>query len=115
MGDVMCVVDRLYKKKAFLHWYFDEGMDEDNFEEASMKIEDLISEYQERTEVQFDLDAMDGGYDPPEEDEDDILAKYLNDSEDGGGGGGPDEEFDPDEFQPPGGDNEASVSLEPWD
>lgn len=102
-------VSRLYKKKAFLHWYFDEGMDEDNFDEASMKIEDLIHEYQDRTDVQFEVDG--GGFEPPDEDEDDIMAKYLHDSEDGGGA----EEFDPDEFQPPGGDEEGSVSLEPWD
>ena len=113
-GSFLCVF-RLYKKKAFLHWYYDEGMDEDNFEEAAMKIADLIHEYQDRTDVQLDFDDMDGGYEPPEEDEDDIMAKYLNDSDGGGGGADDDGDFDPDEFQPPGGGDEASLSIEPWD
>merc|ERR1712154_443155 len=95
---------KLYKKKAFLHWYYDEGMDEDNFEEASVKIDDLITEYQERGEVVVDLENPDGLdldiQDDEEYDEDDILAKYTqkndiddnNDFEYDGGDGG---------FQPP--------------
>eukprot|EP00484_Ammonia_sp_Unknown_P031073 CAMPEP_0197029492 /NCGR_PEP_ID=MMETSP1384-20130603/8929_1 /TAXON_ID=29189 /ORGANISM="Ammonia sp." /LENGTH=543 /DNA_ID=CAMNT_0042458669 /DNA_START=33 /DNA_END=1664 /DNA_ORIENTATION=- len=81
----------LYSKKAFLHWYYEEGMDEDNFVEAQKNINDLICEYQEKTDVVVGMDNLDGGYEPPDDDEDynedDILAKYT-----GGGGGDDDEE-----------------------
>merc|ERR1712062_573486 len=102
---------KLYKKKAFLHWYFDEGMDEENFEEASMKISDLVTEYEERGNVEVDLDNLDGDFEPPEdeeeEDEDAILAKYTNNSNDNDGGGGYEfNENDSDEFAPPGGDED---------
>ena len=107
---------KLYQKKAFLHWYFEEGMDEENFEEASMKISDLITEYQERGNVEIDLDNLDGDYQPPEDDEEDydedaILAKYINndnnDDDNGGGGGGYEyNENDEEEFAPPGGDDD---------
>jgi len=38
---------RMFRKKAFLHWYIDEGMDELEFSEAESNINDLISEYQQ--------------------------------------------------------------------
>ncbi|KAH8828814.1 beta-1 and beta-2 tubulin [Flagelloscypha sp. PMI_526] len=37
----------MFKKKAFLHWYTDEGMDEQEFKEAEENVLDLILEYQE--------------------------------------------------------------------
>eukprot|EP00487_Bulimina_marginata_P000476 TRINITY_DN1088_c0_g1_i1.p2 TRINITY_DN1088_c0_g1~~TRINITY_DN1088_c0_g1_i1.p2 ORF type:complete len:108 (+),score=28.29 TRINITY_DN1088_c0_g1_i1:285-608(+) len=46
-------------------------MDEDNFEEATLKISDLITEYQERGNAQVDLDDLDGGHMDPDEDEED--------------------------------------------
>merc|ERR1712173_408239 len=92
---------KLYKKKAFLHWYFDEGMDDENFEEASMKISDLVTEYAERGNVEIDGDNFDD-FEPPEDDEEDldedaILAKYS---------GAANNENDEDEFAPPGGDDD---------
>lgn len=39
--------DKMYKKKAFLHWYTEEGMDIQEFEEARQNLNDLISEYQQ--------------------------------------------------------------------
>jgi tubulin beta len=36
----------MYKRKAFLHWYTAEGMDEMEFEEAQSNMRDLMSEYQ---------------------------------------------------------------------
>lgn len=36
----------LYKRKAFLHWYQGEGMDEMEFQEADKSVRDLITEYQ---------------------------------------------------------------------
>merc|ERR1711881_13029 len=37
----------LYKRKAFLHWYKGEGMDEMEFQEADKNVVDLITEYQD--------------------------------------------------------------------
>merc|ERR1712057_77034 len=50
----------LYKRKAFLHWYKGEGMDEMEFQEADKNVVDLITEYQDKQ------DAVVGG----DEDED---------------------------------------------
>ncbi len=36
----------LYKRKAFLHWYKGEGMDEQEFQEAHRNVRDLISAYE---------------------------------------------------------------------
>jgi tubulin beta len=37
----------MFKRKAFLHWYTGEGMDEMEFTEAESNLHDLISEYQQ--------------------------------------------------------------------
>lgn len=37
----------MYRRKAFVHWYLDEGMEEVEFTEAESNIHDLISEYQQ--------------------------------------------------------------------
>ncbi|CAD8141138.1 unnamed protein product [Paramecium pentaurelia] len=37
----------LYRRKAFLHWYTNEGMEEMEFYEAESNMNDLISEYQQ--------------------------------------------------------------------
>ncbi|KAJ3123216.1 Tubulin beta-4 chain [Nowakowskiella sp. JEL0407] len=37
----------MYRRKAFLHWYTGEGMDEAEFQEAESNMNDLISEYQQ--------------------------------------------------------------------
>ena len=47
----------MYKRKAFLHWYKGEGMDEMEFQEAEKNVRDLISEYQDRQDATVDLDA----------------------------------------------------------
>lgn len=39
--------DAMFRRKAFLHWYTGEGMDEMEFTEASSNINDLVSEYQQ--------------------------------------------------------------------
>ena len=39
--------NNLFKRKAFLHWYTGEGMDETEFTEAAANIADLITGYQE--------------------------------------------------------------------
>jgi tubulin beta len=40
--------DIMFNKKAYLHWYTGEGMDIQEFEEATINMKDLISEYQMR-------------------------------------------------------------------
>ena len=37
----------MFRRKAFLHWYTGEGMDEMEFTEAESNTNDLISEYQQ--------------------------------------------------------------------
>nr|ABB72135.1 beta tubulin [Enterocytozoon bieneusi]ABB72136.1 beta tubulin [Enterocytozoon bieneusi] len=37
----------MFKRKAFLHWYTGEGMDEAEFTEAEANLQDLLSEYQQ--------------------------------------------------------------------
>merc|ERR1712054_394124 len=44
----------LYKRKAFLHWYKGEGMDEMEFQEADKNVVDLITEYQDKQDAQFE-------------------------------------------------------------
>jgi len=41
----------MFRKKAFLHWYTGEGMDEMEFTEAESNMHDLISEYQQYQEA----------------------------------------------------------------
>ncbi|VEL22513.1 unnamed protein product [Protopolystoma xenopodis] len=57
----------MFKRKAFLHWYLSEGMDEMEFTEAESNMLDLIGEYQQYQEVGVD---------------DDIGVAPLNDLED---------------------------------
>merc|ERR1712167_526650 len=37
----------MFRRKAFLHWYTGEGMEEMEFTEAESNINDLVSEYQQ--------------------------------------------------------------------
>jgi tubulin beta len=41
----------LYNKKAFMHWYLEEGMDMQEFDEAMSNLNDLVSEYQQYQEI----------------------------------------------------------------
>merc|ERR1712178_323621 len=56
----------LFKRKAFLHWYKGEGMDEMEFQEADKNVRDLITEYQDKQDAPFDADEE-------EEDEDEDI------------------------------------------
>lgn len=54
----------MFRRKAFLHWYTGEGMDESEFREAESNMNDLISEYQQYQEARGgsatdDLDDID--------------------------------------------------------
>merc|ERR1712066_1199397 len=54
----------MFRRKAFLHWYTGEGMDEMEFTEAESNLNDLVSEYQQYQDAT--ADEADLG---PEEDE----------------------------------------------
>merc|ERR1712113_772514 len=60
---------KMYKRKAFLHWYKGEGMDEMEFQEADKNVRDLITEYQDKQDAVVDLDG-DDDEDGDEDDED---------------------------------------------
>lgn len=55
----------MFRRKAFLHWYTGEGMDEMEFTEAESNMNDLISEYQQYQ----DATADDEIYEEVDEDE----------------------------------------------
>jgi tubulin beta len=62
---------KMYKRKAFLHWYKGEGMDEMEFQEADKNVRDLITEYQDKQDAVVDLEAEDAeDADEDEEEED---------------------------------------------
>uniref|UniRef100_A0A1Q3FYZ5 Tubulin beta chain n=1 Tax=Culex tarsalis TaxID=7177 RepID=A0A1Q3FYZ5_CULTA len=50
----------MFRRKAFLHWYTGEGMDEMEFTEAESNMNDLISEYQQYQEATVDEYDDDG-------------------------------------------------------
>jgi len=41
----------MFRRKAFLHWYTGEGMDETEFTEAESNVNDLVNEYQQYQEA----------------------------------------------------------------
>jgi len=44
----------MFRRKAFLHWYTGEGMDEMEFTEAESNLQDLLSEYAQYQEAGID-------------------------------------------------------------
>ncbi|KAJ2804301.1 hypothetical protein H4S07_004258, partial [Coemansia furcata] len=53
----------MFRRKAFLHWYTDEGMDEMEFTEAESNMNDLINEYQQYQDATADEEpAYEGEY-----------------------------------------------------
>jgi len=46
----------MFRRKAFLHWYTGEGMDEMEFTEAESNMNDLVSEYQQYQDVGVDVE-----------------------------------------------------------
>ncbi|RXG53808.1 Tubulin beta-1 chain, partial [Armadillidium vulgare] len=59
----------MLKRKAFLHWYTGEGMDEMEFTESEANMNDLIAEYQEYQEASADAEYEDDDEDNYEDDE----------------------------------------------
>merc|ERR1711893_520447 len=62
---------KMYKRKAFLHWYKGEGMDEMEFQEADKNVRDLITEYQDKQDAVVDLDDDADDDDDGDDDDDD--------------------------------------------
>ena len=48
----------MFRRKAFLHWYTGEGMDEMEFTEAESNMNDLVSEYQQYQEATAEDDDI---------------------------------------------------------
>ncbi|CAG9943908.1 unnamed protein product [Clonostachys rosea f. rosea IK726] len=67
----------MFRRKAFLHWYTGEGMDEMEFTEAESNMNDLVSEYQQYQEAGIDEDEGDEYEEegPIEGEEANLLAK----------------------------------------
>merc|ERR1711974_594069 len=61
---------KMYKRKAFLHWYKGEGMDEMEFQEADKNVRDLITEYKDKQDAVVDLDDADDDEEDEDDDED---------------------------------------------
>ena len=49
----------MFRRKAFLHWYTGEGMDEMEFTEAESNMNDLLTEYQQYQNALADNDDLD--------------------------------------------------------
>ena len=47
----------MFRRRAFLHWYTGEGMDEMEFTEAESNMNDLVSEYQQYQDATIDDDV----------------------------------------------------------
>jgi tubulin beta len=53
----------MFRRKAFLHWYTSEGMDEMEFTEAESNMNDLVAEYQQyqdATAEEYEEEEHDG-------------------------------------------------------
>ena len=61
---------KMYKRKAFLHWYKGEGMDEMEFQEADKNVRDLVTEYQDKQDAVVEEDG-DGDADADEDGDED--------------------------------------------
>ena len=52
----------MFRRKAFLHWYTGEGMDEMEFTEAESNMQDLVAEYQQYQEATAEDEEPEGEY-----------------------------------------------------
>merc|ERR1711997_522854 len=74
---------KMYKRKAFLHWYKGEGMDEMEFQEADKNVRDLITEYQDKQDAVVDLDGDEDDEEDEDEDGDEDDEEEEEEEEDG--------------------------------
>ncbi|KAH6651554.1 beta tubulin [Truncatella angustata] len=61
----------MFRRKAFLHWYTNEGMDAMEFTEAESNMNDLISEYQQYQEASADDNDVEAEWEAEEFQEED--------------------------------------------
>ena len=54
----------MFRRKAFLHWYTGEGMDEMEFTEAESNLSDLVTEYQNYQDASADDEGEEGEENP---------------------------------------------------
>jgi len=57
----------MFRRKAYLHWYTGEGMDEMEFTEAESNLNDLVSEYQQYQDATADDDDISGEFEDEQE------------------------------------------------
>jgi len=57
----------MFRRKAFLHWYTGEGMDEMEFTEAESNLNDLVAEYQQYQDATAEEDDISGEFEGEEE------------------------------------------------
>lgn len=57
----------MFRRKAFLHWYTGEGMDEMEFTEAESNMNDLVSEYQQYQDATAEAEETEEQAAPQEE------------------------------------------------
>ena len=68
----------MFRRKAFLHWYTGEGMDEMEFTEAESNMNDLVSEYQQYEEAAAEDEYFDENLDMEEADDDDVETHWFS-------------------------------------
>merc|ERR1711936_535537 len=72
---------KMYKRKAFLHWYKGEGMDESEFQEVDKNVRDLITEYQDKQDAVVNLEDADDDEEDEDDEEDDDDEEEEDDEE----------------------------------
>lgn len=68
----------MFRRKAFLHWYTSEGMDELEFTEAESDMHDLVAEYQQYQEAGIDDYDDEMGYEQENYAEEPVQEEFEN-------------------------------------
>jgi len=79
----------MFKRRAFLHWYTNEGMDEMEFTEAYSNAQDLITEYQQYQEATMEDEEFEDEYAAESDAEVSVAAESIV--------GGEEEHYEPSE------------------
>ena len=70
--------EKMYKRRAFLHWYTGEGMEEMEFNEAQHNLNDLITEYQQYESMTADYEFHDDNDDIDDKKNDKNVTQQKN-------------------------------------